>query len=445
MNIFIEGGTVVTMDAQGRVFDGDVYIEGGRIRALGPHGTVRPPAGTRTLRAQGCYVLPGLIQTHVHLCQTLFRGHAENRPLMPWLKERIWPYEGAHTKRSLAASSRLGIAELLLGGTTAALDMGTVQHTDAIFEAARDMGIRLTSGKTMMDKGSPRPGGLKETTQESLDKSAKLCRKWHGVEDGRLRYAYAPRFILSCTKTLMKQVAHDARDAGVLIHTHASENPGELEAVKKLCGKPNIEALHDLGISGDDVVLAHCVHTSAKERKLLAKTGTAVAHCPSTNLKLASGIADIPQLQAAGIRVGIGADGAPCNNRMSMFTEMRSASLLQKPKHGATAMSAKDVLHMATVGGADVLGLSDAGRLQEGMRGDVIVVDGTKPHMRPLPEDPYDALVFSAEASDVRDVFVDGEWLVRGGELARVSSHLLCDAAEHELQKLLKRVAKARR
>ncbi|MCP4501955.1 MAG: 5'-deoxyadenosine deaminase [Deltaproteobacteria bacterium] len=440
MNIFIEGGTIITMDAKRRVFEGDIYIEGGKIHSLGPSGLVKPPAGTRTLRAYGCYILPGFVQSHIHLCQVLFRGHAEDRALMPWLMERIWPFEGAHKKKSLQASAQLGIAELLLGGTTAALDMGTVQHTQVLFQTAARMGFRLTTGKAMMDKGSPRPGNLKETTEESLKASKRLCKKWHEAENGRLRYAYAPRFILSCTQKLLQQVSIDAREMGVLIHTHAAENPGELEVVKKQWGKSNIEALHELGISGDDVLLAHCVHLSAKERKLLAKTNTAVAHCPSTNLKLASGIADVPGLREAGIRVGIGADGAPCNNRMSMFTEMRSASLLQKPRHGAGALPAREVLEMATRGGAEIIGLDNVGHLGVGMRGDVIVVDASKPHMRPAPEDPYSALVYSAEARDVRDVFVDGAWLVRNSELVRADVGLICNDAEAELKKLKKRV-----
>ena len=435
-DIFIEGGTVVTIDKSMRVFVGDVLVRDGIIVALGPPGTVEPIPGARTVRAQGCYVMPGFVQPHVHLCQVLFRGLAEDRSLMEWLAERIWPLEAAHTARSLHVSARLGIAELLLGGTTAALDMGTVKHTQSIFSAAESMGFRLTSGKAMMDKGKNVPKGLSETTVDSLRSANHLADRWHGAANGRLRYAYAPRFILSCTKKLMREAAKEARARGCLLHTHAAENPGEMVAVKAATGTRNLEALHALGYTGHDVVLAHCVHLSAKERTLLQKTDTAVAHCPSTNLKLESGIAPIVDFQRRGIRVGIAADGAPCNNRLSAFTEMRSASLLQKPKNGADALPAPEALRMATLGGAEVMGIdSVVGSLEVGKRGDIIVVRGDRPHLRPRT-DPYTTLVYAAEAADVRDVFVDGRWCVREGELVRVEMGTLLGDVEEEIERV---------
>lgn len=440
-DIFIEGGTVVTIDPQMRVFEGDVLVRDGVIVALGPPGTVEPIPGARTVRAQGCYVLPGFVQPHVHLCQVLFRGLAEDRPLMEWLAERIWPLEAAHTARSLNTSARLGISELMLGGTTSALDMGTVKHTQSIFTAAEAMGFRLTSGKAMMDKGKGVPEALSESTADSLRSANKLADRWHGAANGRLRYAYAPRFILSCTKKLMVAAAKAARERGCLLHTHAAENPGEMEAVLKATGMRNIEALDALGYTGDDVVLAHCVHLSAKEKKIMKKTNTAVAHCPSTNLKLSSGVAPIVDFLKRGIRVGIAADGAPCNNRMSAFTEMRSASLLQKPKHGADALPASEALRLATLGGAEVLGISDqVGSLEVGKRGDIIVVRGDRPHLRPRA-DPYATLVYAAEAGDVRDVFVDGRWCVRDGEMVRVDMRSLLADAETEIERLANSIA----
>ncbi len=435
-DIFIEGGTVVTMDDDDRVFVGDVLVRDGRIVALGPTGTMTPMPGARTVDARGCYVIPGFVQTHVHLCQVLFRGLAEELPLLQWLSKYIWPLEAAHDAASLKASAKLGIAELLLSGTTSILDMGTVRHMDAVFEAAAETGYRLTSGKTLMDKGE---GGLVEATAVGLSSSIDLAKRWHGAHGGRLRYAWSPRFILSCTDELMKQAAHDARAHGCLLHTHASENPAEVEAVRAATGKDNILALHALGYTGRDVVLAHCVHLSEEERDLLAQTGTKVAHCPSTNLKLASGIAPIPELLERGVTVGLGADGAPCNNRLSAFGEMRLAALLQKPRLGATAMPARDVLRMATRGGAQVLGLGeDVGTLAPGKKADVVVVEGNRPHLRPRVE-PAAMLVFAAEGADVRHVFVDGEWLVRDAELVRMDLQTVLDDAERELDALLGR------
>jgi 5-methylthioadenosine/S-adenosylhomocysteine deaminase len=418
-DVLIEGGTVVTFDKKERVLEGDVLLRDGKVHQVAAHGRTSPRPGARTVDARGCIVMPGFVQPHVHLCQALFRGVAEDVPLLTWLKKYIWPLEGAHNPETLYASARLGIAELLLGGTTTVLDMGTVQHTDVLFEVAAESGMRYLGGKAMMDKGAGRPEGLKENTGQSLSRSRRLAEQWHGKEEGRIGYAFAPRFILSCTDQLMKDTVRAAREIGCLLHTHASENPGEIAAVKKATGKDNVAALHALGFTGDDVVLAHCVHVTKREMKILADTGTRVAHCPSTNLKLASGTAPIPELLERGISVGIAADGAPCNNRLSGFSEARLASLLQKPAHGADAMSAKDTLRMATRGGAEVLGLGDVtGALEKGKRGDVVVVDASRPHMRPRT-DPYTQLVYQAEAADVRHVFVDGNWLVRDRHLVR--------------------------
>jgi 5-methylthioadenosine/S-adenosylhomocysteine deaminase len=444
-DILLTGGTVVTCDDKDRVFVGDVLLRDGKIAAVGDEAARVTNAGARAVDARNCIVMPGFVQAHVHLCQTLFRGFAEDLPLMEWLTQHIWPYEGAHTPETLYASSRLGIAELLLGGTTCALDMGTVKHTDVIFQTARDAGIRLVSGKAMMDKGQARPPGLKETAAESLRISDDLASKWHGAEDNRLRYAFAPRFILSCSDDALKETAALARKRACLLHTHASENPGELDAVRAACGKDNVLALADLGLVGEDVVLAHCVWLTSDEQRVLRETKTRVAHCPSTNLKLASGIAKIPELREQGIVVAIGADGAPCNNRMSQLTEMRLAALLQKPRLGASAMNAKDVVKMATIEGAKALGLDDEiGSLERGKRADVIVIDANKPHMRPRT-DPYTQLVFAAEASDVKHVFVSGQWLVRDSHLVRWEMSDILSEAETAVDDVLMRATGEKR
>lgn len=437
MDLLITGGTVVTCDPADRVVRGDVLVRDGRIAAIGQGANFTTIPGARAVDARGCLIVPGFVQAHVHLCQTLFRGFAEDLPLMEWLSERIWPYEAAHTAETLAASARLGIAELLLGGTTAALDMGTVHHQDAVFEAARDAGMRLTSGKAMMDKGQARPAGLKESTDQSLREADDLAARWHGAADGRLRYAFAPRFILSCSDALLKETARMARSRGCLLHTHASENPGELDAVRAATGKDNLVALHERDLLGPDVVLAHCVWLTSEEQKLLRTTKTRVAHCPSTNLKLASGVAHVPELLEQGITVALGSDGAPCNNRMSQLTEMRMAALLQKPRLGASAMPAKGVLRLATIEGARVLGLErEIGSIEPGKRADLAVIDARRPHLAPF-SDPFAMLVYGAEASDVRDVFVDGEWLVRDGELVRWDLPEVLAGAERAIDDVL--------
>jgi cytosine/adenosine deaminase-related metal-dependent hydrolase len=350
----------------------------------------------------------------VHTCQTLARGRADDRELMDWLRQVVWPYEAALTEPYAYAAGQLACAELLLGGTTAILDMATVHHTDAIFRAAEAAGIRAVIGKAMMDADDPIiPAGLRETTRASLDESAALIKKWHGAANDRLRYAYAPRFVLSCTDELLREVAIQARARGVRIHTHASESPGEIALVRARYGTGNIEALDKLGLLAPHTCLAHCVHLDDHERRTLAARGTHVCHCPSSNLKLASGVADVPALIAAGVNVAIGADGAPCNNNLDGFHELRLAALLHKPKHGPRTLPAPEVVRAATLAGAAALGLADrVGSLELGKRADVIAVEVDTLHCLPTT-DPWSQIAYAARATDVRHVAVDGALVVR--------------------------------
>jgi cytosine/adenosine deaminase-related metal-dependent hydrolase len=418
VDLLITNATVVTMNRDREVLElGDVWVEDGRIAKVG-HRLRPKKKPRRVIDATGMAVIPGLIHGHLHACQTLFRNRAEGLELLDWLRERIWPLEAAHTPESLRASADVTFAELIRSGSTAALDMGTVRHTDAIFESARDAGFRLTGGKAMMDVGKGLPAGLRETTAASLAESVRLLDTWHGQADGRLRYAFAPRFVLSCSEELLREVARLALERKVRIHTHASENAHECEAVRERTGKDNVSYFHSLGLSGPHVTLAHCVWLTAEEHRLLRETGTVVCHCPSSNLKLASGIAKIPELLDQGVRVCLGADGAPCNNNLDLFQEMRLAALLHKPRTGPTSMPAMDVLAMATLGGAHALGLEhEIGSIEEGKRADLTVVDLSGLHALPSSGDVPAALVYSARASDVRHVLIDGRWVMRNRQL----------------------------
>src|SRR5262245_10243856 len=339
--LLIKGATILTLDADHRIFEGSVAIDRGRIAAIEPSPTARfNLAFDEVIDARGRVLLPGFVQTHIHLCQTLFRGAADDLALIDWLKQRVWPMEAAHTPESLYASARLGIAELIKGGTTSALTMETVHHTDAVFRAVEESGFRATVGKCMMDQGDDVPDGLSELTEDSITESIELLERWDRSADGRIRYCFAPRFAVSCTRQLLEHVATLSRERGVLVHTHASENQDEIAMVQRATGKRNIEYLHEVGLTAPHVVLAHCVHLDDTEMEILRATGAHVAHCPSSNLKLASGVARIAEMLDRGVSVSLGADGAPCNNRLDMFTEMRTAALLQKVLRGARALPA---------------------------------------------------------------------------------------------------------
>jgi len=244
---------------------------------------------------------------------------------------------------------------LIKGGTTCALTMETVNHTNEVFRVIAESGFRATVGKCMMDKGDEVPEALHERTEDSIAQSINLLDQWHGKENGRIRYCFAPRFAVSCTRDLLEKVAVIARERGVMIHSHASENRAECQIVESETGLRNISYLKSVGIAGPHVALAHCVHLSDEEIETLRQTRTNVVHCPSSNLKLGSGIAPITQLIEKGISVSLGADGAACNNRLDMFTEMRTAALLQKALHGPEVLSARQALRMATIDGARAL------------------------------------------------------------------------------------------
>jgi len=422
------------MDENNSIVRGDLLIRDGRIAAIGNHIETDASA---VIDAVGCAVLPGFVQTHLHLCQTLFRGAADDLSLIDWLKKRVWPMEAAHTRESIRASAQLSIVELIKGGTTCALTMETVRHTEEVLRVVEETGFRANVGKCMMDKGDGVPGGLYEKTRESIQESVELIEKWHGRANGRVRCCFAPRFAISCSTELLSEVSALSRKHQVIIHTHASENKNECEIVQGETGRRNVAYLDSLGISGAHVVLAHCVHLDDEEMETLARTKTNVAHCPSSNLKLGSGVARIAEMLSSGISVSLGADGAACNNRLDMFTEMRTAALLQKAFHGPEALPAARTLRMATIDGARALGLeNEIGSLEAGKRADLIVVDLDKPHSSPQRDDVVSSLVYSAVASDVRATMIDGQVVMRNGELLTMNEAVVIEEANREADAL---------
>ena len=437
MSLLIRGGIVITMNDRLDIVDGDVSIRDGRIAAIAP--AISEPHD-RIVDARGGYVLPGFIQTHIHLCQTLFRGYADDLPLMEWLRRRVWPMEAAHTPQSLRAAARLAATELLCSGTTSVLTMETVHETDAVFEAVAESGLRATIGKCMMDFNADVPPRLQEQTQASIDESIAIRRRWHGAANGRLRAAFAPRFAVSCSRELLEAVAHLSSADGALVHTHAAESRDEVAIVQRLSGGlTNIEYLASLSLATARLCVAHCVWVDDREQQLLADHGVKVMHCPSSNLKLGSGVAPVPEMLARGITVSLGTDGAACNNRLDMFDEMRLAALVQAARQQPGAMVAREVLWMATRAGARTLGLeAEIGSIEPGKRADLIVVDRDRAHLATGP-DPYSTLVYAGRGSDVRTAMVDGEVLVDDFTPARIDRAEVVAAARVAARELAAR------
>ncbi|HXJ63475.1 MAG TPA: amidohydrolase family protein, partial [Actinomycetota bacterium] len=274
--LLLRGGLVVTMDAARRVLETNVLVRGGRIAECPSDAT----EADVVVDASGCLVIPGLVQTHVHLCQTLFRGMADDMDVIDWLRLRIWPFEQAHDAGSVYDSARLAIAEMLLGGTTTALTIETVRHTEEAFRAILETGFRAVSGKAMMDRFEVGTEMVGEGTAESMAESLRLLREFHGAGDGRLRYAFCPRGSRNATEELWRDVADAAAEHDAWIHTHAAENEAQTERLAAE-GGTDVAYLGGMGVLGPRTVLAHCIWLTDDERRLLADTGANVAHCPT--------------------------------------------------------------------------------------------------------------------------------------------------------------------
>lgn len=440
--LVIHSGTVLTMNDAMEIVSGPVVIEEGRITQVG--GALPDVPDAHHIDASGCVVLPGFVQTHVHLNQTLFRGIADDLALLAWLRQRVWPLEAAHDAASLRASTTLAVAELIRGGTTSVLTMETVHDTDVVLETLAASGLRATVGKCLMDQGEGAPTRLLEDVAAGIDATRALHRRWHGAAGGRLRIALAPRFAISCSRGMLEAVADVSAQLDLLVHTHASEQQEEVALVRQQTGLANVAYLAETGVATARLCAAHCVWVDEAEQALMAERDVKVLHCPGSNLKLGSGIAPIVDLRRRGLTVSLGADGAACNNRLDMFDEMRLAATLQAWRAGPGALPAAAVVRMATRDGARTLGLDGhIGQIATGCAADVIVVDVSQPHVVPSP-DPYSALVYACRAPDVRATIVDGRVLMEEGALtSMVQAEVVADARV-QAQRLYTRAGLAR-
>lgn len=396
------------------VHDGAVLVEDGVVTALGPRSSVRVPPGIEVVDADGGIAMPGLVNAHSHAADSLFRGLVENLPLEPWLQS-VWKAEGAILDaETVRLGARLGLAEMLLSGITATMDMFWFPFSTA--EAAEELGIRLVAGGVFIDG----------PTVDGLDHAGHLAQSQAFIDRYRDHPTIAAAVMPHGTYTVGPASLSDAhalaRRAGVPFHTHAAETRAEQAFVAGRYGRSVIRHLAELGMLGPDVVLAHTVHLDEEEIALLAASGTVCVHNPVSNLKLASGVAPVPALLAAGIKVALGTDGPISGNDLDPWLAMRLAAILHKGVSGdATAISPHAAFAMATINGARALGAADRiGTLEIGKAADMVVVDVRGPHAAPM-FDPISYLVFAAGRGDVRHVFVDGVSVVRDRRLTRVA------------------------
>ncbi|WP_435096905.1 5'-deoxyadenosine deaminase [Halorubrum sp. N11] len=427
-------GTVIA-DPETVIPDGAVVVEGETIAAVGDAEPLRDEYSDHDRRELDL-VAPGLVGGHVHSVQSLGRGIADDAALLDWLFDAVLPMEAAMDAEATRAAAELGYLECLESGTTTVVDHLSVNHAAEAFEAAIETGIRARLGKVLMDRDSPE--GLLEDTDAALSESEDLIEKYHGAADGRVRYAVTPRFAVTCSEACLRGCRDLAdRHDGVTIHTHASENEEEIAAVEADTGKRNILWLDEVGLTGPDVTLAHCVHTDEREREVLAETDTVVTHCPSSNMKLASGIAPVHDYLDREITVALGNDGPPCNNTLDPFTEMRQASLLGKvDARDPTRLPAPTVLEMATTNGARAAGFGRLGTLRAGQRADVIGITTDRTRATPL-HDPLSHLVYAAHGDDVVFTMVDGRVRYEEGEHMGIDADAVRERATRHAKRVV--------
>jgi len=412
-------GTVV-VDSATVIEDGAVVVNGSQIEAVGRRDELADQYSDLETDSYDI-LLPGFVGGHIHSVQSLGRGIADDTELLDWLFDYILPMEASLSANEMEFAAKLGYLELIESGTTTCIDHLSVAHADRAFEAAGEVGIRGVLGKVLMDQRSP--DNLREDTEAALAESEDLIENYHGSFDDRIRYAVTPRFAVSCTEECLRG-ARELADSydGVRIHTHASENQSEIATIESDTGMRNIHWLDEVGITGEDVVLAHCVWTDESEREVLAETGTHVTHCPSSNMKLASGIAPVEDYLDRGINVALGNDGPPCNNTLDPLTEMRQASLLQKVDHlDPTATPARTIFEMATRNGAEAAGFDKLGSLRDGWKADIIGINTDQTRSVPM-HDLYSHLIFVARGDDVEFTMVDGNVLMQDGKVTTVDA-----------------------
>ena len=432
------GGLVVTMDDDRRVFsDGAVAVEDGIITEVGPAKNLSCQEFEEVHRVEGKILMPGLVNTHVHLSQQLARGIGDDVDLMTWLLDRIWPYETSMTEEDSYYSSLLCGLELIRSGVTSFVEAGG-QYVESMARAVRELGIKGVLAKSVMDCGDG-PEGMIEETSDCIDFQRNLIEKWHGSASGRIRVWPALRTIFNCSDELFIETDKLADTYDVGIHAHVAEIEDEIEFSKETRGASTVTHLDDLGVLSPRFLAAHSVWLTDDEVSLFAENGVSVTHNPAAAMRVL-GFAKIPEMVERGVNVAIGTDGAPSNNRMNMLSEMYLTGLIHKGnKLDPEVLPAERVLEMATINGARAaLDDVNTGSLEEGKEADILVLNPETPNLLPL-NDPISNLVYSVNTTNVESVLVRGEYVMKYGDILTVDEEEVISKAKRHAVDLVER------
>src|SRR5829696_2674715 len=425
VDLIVSGGTVVTMDARRRVIeDGAVAVADGRIVAVGKRSEV---AGRFTARevidARGAAVIPGLVNGHTHIPMSLFRGIADDLDLNEWLTKYIFPAEAKNvTEEFVRAGTQLGLAEMIRGGTTTYCDM--YYFEDAIAEETERAGVRALLGETVID--FPVPDN--KTWPAAMAYVERFVARWKG--NRLITAAIAPHAPYTVSEAHLREVRAFSDRTGAPVVTHVAETRKEVEDITRDHGARPVEYLARIGFLSPRTVAAHTIHLTEGEIGLFKENGVGSIHNPQSNMKLASGVAPVPQMLRAGVLLGLGTDGAASNNDLDMWEEMDTAAKLHKlSSNDPKVVTAEEALAMATIGGARALHMdADIGSLEEGKRADLVVVGLDSLHQTPR-YNVYSHLVYATKASDVRTVVIEGRVVMRERRLLTLNEALIKEKA----------------
>ncbi len=439
--LLIENGHVLTMDEQATIHSpGWVWVEADRVQGVGP-GRAPDTLAYRTGRvvdAAHMAVLPGLVNGHTHLSQSFMRGLGDDKALIDWLKQIMWPLQAAMSPEEMQLASLLGLVENLRCGVTAVVQHHKITtspaHVEAACQAARTVGLRLRLARGWVDLGEGA-----EAPDSIIAEMTRLRQIWQGREQGRITVSFGPMVPWRCSDELMRRTVALAREWAIPTHIHVAEARDEIELMRRRNGLRHIEWLDSLGVLGPDLQLVHCVHVDEREIELIAASGAVVVHCPVSNMYLASGAAPVKQMLDRGIPVALGTDGAASHNSQDLLETLKTAVLLAKVTSGdATALLPMDALRMVTTAGARLMDRSDLGRLEPGAKADITLVNLNTARAMPVHR-PESALVYNASGPDVHTVIVDGRVLLDAGRVKGVDEAALLAECRAAARSLLKR------
>lgn len=431
MRILIKNAWVLPITGQDQVIDqGYLIIEDQLIKELGS-GEALPGQYDRVIDGRHKVLMPGFINTHTHAAMNLLRGYADDLPLMEWLEQKIWPLEARLNSEDVYWGSMLAILEMIKSGTTTFNDMYFFMEETA--RAVQETGIRAVLSRGLI--------GVGPEADSALEDSRRLVEKWHQTAHNRINFRLGPHAPYTCPPDYLKRVIALARELKVGIHTHLAETQGEVEDIKRQYGKTPVALMEEVGLFELNTIAAHCVHLSSDDIKILQEQGIGVAHNPESNMKLASGIAPVPEMLERGLAVGLGTDGASSNNNLDMLQEMRSCAFLHKVnKLDPTVLPAYQALEMATVNGAKALGLNkEIGSLQPGLKADLIMLNLNQAHMKPI-HDLMANMVYSAQAGDVDTVIINGQLVMENRKMITFDEQEVLEQAERRARQLARRI-----